>query len=130
MGYLIRWDNQEKTVVFQQYTGTATKDDLYGLAEESAQMLNSVPHRVHLIINEHHIKMNLNATDMKYLEKLVPANQGGVVIVVDKNSLPYKKYMHDAGVKLAPKTFAQPFFASDVENARQLLQTQFEVRYP
>src|ERR1041385_4546067 len=126
MGYLIRWDNQEKTVVFQQYTGTATKDDLYGLAEESAQMLKSVPHRVHLIINEHNIKMNLNAIDMKYLEKLVPDNQGGVVIVVDKDSLPYKKYMHDAGVKLAPKTFAQPFFAADVENARQLLQTQFE----
>src|SRR5436853_7756633 len=111
MSYLIRWDNQEKTVVFQQYTGTATKDDLYGLAEESALMLKSVLHRVHLIIDEHNIKMSLNAVDMKYLEKLVPANQGGVVVVVDTNSLRYKKFMHDAGVKLAPKTFAQPFFA-------------------
>ena len=52
MGYLIQWDNEEKTVVFQQYTGNPVKDDLYHLAEESALMLNSVPHIVHLIIDD------------------------------------------------------------------------------
>jgi hypothetical protein len=130
MGYLIGWDNEEKTVVFQQYTGIADKDDLYKLAEESAHMLKSVPHRVHLIIDEHNVKMNLNAADMKHLENLVPPNQGGVVLVVHKNSLPYKKYLHDVGAKVAPKTFEQPFFAAAVEEARQFLQTQFDVRYP
>ena len=130
MSHLIRWDNEEKTVVFQQYTGIAFKDDLYQLAEESARMLKSVSHTVHIIIDEQNVKMSLNAADLKYLENLVPANQGGVVLVVNKNSLPYKKFIHNAGVKLAPKTFEQPFFAAAVEEARELLQTQFNVRYP
>ena len=130
MGYQIQWDNEEKTVVFQQYTGKALKEDLYSLAEESARMLNSVPHRVHLIIDEHNVKMNLNATDMRYLENLVPANQEGVVLIVNKDNLRYKKFLNDAGAKIAPKSFEQPFFVSALEEARQLLQTQFGVRYP
>ena len=130
MSHLIQWDNEEKTVVFQQYTGKALKEDLYSLAEESARMLNSVPHRVHLIIDEHNVKMNLNATDMRYLENLVPANQGGVVVVVNKKSLPYKRFLNNAGAKIAPKSFEKPFFVSALEEARQLLQTQFGVRYP
>ena len=64
MGYLIHWDNEEKTVVFQQYTGNPVKDDLYHLAEESALMLNSVPHIVHLIIDERTIKLTLSSTDI------------------------------------------------------------------
>ena len=130
MGHLIGWDNEEKTVVFQQYTGIPFKDDLYQLAGESALLLKSVSHTVHIIIDEHNVKMNLNAADMKYLESLVPPNQGGVVIVVNKNNLSYKKFINDVGAKLAPKTFEQPFFATTVEEARQLLQTQFEVHYP
>jgi hypothetical protein len=130
MGHLIRWDNEEKTVVFQQYTGIPFKEDLYNLAEESARMLKSVSHTVHIIIDEHNVKMNLNAKDMEYLENLVPVNQGCVILVVNQKNLPYKKFINGAGAKIAPKTFEQPFFAAAVEEARQLLQTQFEVRYP
>ena len=130
MGHLIQWDNEDKSVVLQQYVGTAFKEDLYSLATESARMLNSVSHTVHLIIDERNIKMNLNAVDMQYLEKLVPVNQGGVVMIVSKKNLAYKKFLQNAGEKLAPKTFEHPFFATNVEDARQLLQSQFQVRYP
>lgn len=129
MGYLIRWDNLEKTVVFQQYRGEVVKDDLYHLAEESAKMLKSVPHTVHLIIDERTINLVLNSADIKFLESNVPTNQGAVVIVINKSRLPYKKFIHNAGVKLAPKTFEQPFFVTTIEEARQLLEEQFQVNY-
>ena len=69
MGHEIHWDNEAKTVVYQQYTGTPVKDDLYYLAEESAAMLNSVDHTVHLIIDERMIKLTLTSADIKFLEK-------------------------------------------------------------
>jgi len=130
MGYLIQWDNAEKTVVLQQYTGNAVKDDLYHLAEESAAMLKTVPHKVHLIIDERAIKLTLSSTDIKYLEKHVPPNQGVVIVVVGRSGAAYKSLIQNIGKTLAPKAFKQTFFAATVEEARRLLQEQFEVHYP
>jgi hypothetical protein len=130
MGHLIQWDNEEKTVVFQQYTDNAIKDDLYYLAEKSATMLQSVPYTVHLIIDERAIKLTLTSADIKFLEKRVPANQGAVVVLVNKNDLSYKKYAHEFANSLAPKAFDEPYFATTPEEARTFLQKHFEVHYP
>ncbi|MCA0456866.1 MAG: hypothetical protein LCI00_23045 [Chloroflexi bacterium] len=130
MGYLIQWDNTDKTVVLQQYTGEAGKEDLYHLAEESANMLNGVSHTVHLIIDERTIKLSLSSVDMKYLEMHVPPNQGAVVMLVEKNSLPYKQWIQTLGKSRAPKAFDKPFFAATLEEARELLHQLFGVRYP
>ncbi len=130
MSYLIQWDNAEKTVVFQQYTENSVKDDLYRLAEESAKLLKSVRHTVHLIIDERAIKMTFSAGDIQYLEDNVPKNQGAVVMVLDESGLAYKKIMQDVGKTMAPKAFDQPFFAKTIEDARQLLRDQFGVHYP
>ena len=130
MGHIIQWDNEEKTVVLQQYTKGAVKDDLYQLASESAAMLKSVPHTVHLIIDETEIKLTLNSADINFLEKNVPPNQGAVVMVVSKSNLTYKKVVQEMGRKLAPKTFEKPFFVNTIEQARELLQDEWEVHYP
>ena len=130
MNHLIRWDNAEKTVVLQQYTEKAVKDDLYDLSKQSAQMLKSVSHRVHLIIDERPIKVTLSYADIKYLETNVPENQGAVVMIVDKSGLTYKKMIQDVGKSLAPKAFDQPYFAETLDEARQLLQEHFAVHYP
>src|SRR3954471_993721 len=105
MGHFIQWDNQEQTVVFQQYTDNPVKDDLYYLAEKSAALVNSVLHIVHLIIDERNIKLTLTSADIHYLEKHVPANQGAVMVLVNKNDLNYKKYVQNFGEKLAPNAF-------------------------
>lgn len=130
MGHLIQWDNTDKTVVLQQYTDTPVKEDLYRLAEASATMLGSVSHTVHLIIDERSIRLSLNSVDMKYLEMNVPPNQGAVVMLVKKSSLPYKQWIQNLGKSLAPKAFEKPFFAATLEEARELLQKLFGVRYP
>ena len=130
MSYLINWDNAEKSVVLQQYTDQPTQDDLYYLSAESAKLLKSVSHTVHIIIDERTTKMTLSSEDIKFLEKNVPSNQGAVVMLIDKSGMAYKKLMQDVGKTLAPKAFSQPFFAETVEEARQLLIEKFAVKYP
>lgn len=130
MGHLIQWDNADKTVVLQQYIDTPVKEDLYHLIEASANMLKSVSHTVHLIIDERMIKLSLSSVDMKYLEMNVPPNQGAVVMLVEKSSLPYKEWIQNLGKTMAPKAFEKPFFAATLEEARELLQKLFGVRYP
>ena len=95
MGHDIHWDNEDKTVVFQQYTDAPVKDDLYYLAEKSAALLKSVLHTVHLIIDERAIKLTLTSADIKFLEENVPPNQGIVVVLVNKNDLNYKKFVQN-----------------------------------
>jgi hypothetical protein len=130
MSYVIQWDNADKTVVFQQYTDSAIKEDLYSLSKESAELLKSVSHTVHLIIDERAVKVTLSYTDIKYLESNVPENQGAVIMIVNKSGLAYKKLIQDVGRSLAPKAFDQPYFAETLEEARQILQDQFAVHYP
>jgi len=129
MGHMISWDNADKTVVFQQYTEAGSKDDLYSLAQESAQMLSTVEHTVHLIIDERNFRYFLNPTDMSYLEELVPKNQGAVVMIVLASKLGYKTSIQRIGHGIAPNAFAEPYFADSVEEARQFLQESFGVRY-
>jgi hypothetical protein len=130
MGHQIEWDNEEKTVVYQQYTGDPVKDDLYYLAEKSAAMLSSVPHTVHLIIDERTIKLTLTSADIKFLEKNVPPNQGVVVMLVNKTDVSYKKFIQNFGQQLAPNAFFQTYFATTPEDARKILQEKFDVHYP
>lgn len=130
MGHFIKWDNAEKTVVLQQYTDNPVKDDLYHLAEESAKMLGSVFHTVHLIIDESNAKLNLNSADMKFLEKNVPPNQGAVIMIVNKSDATYKKLLQGIGKTVAPTAFGQPYFAMSIDAARELLQKEFGVQYP
>lgn len=129
MNHNISWDNEEKTVVLQAYIDGASKDDLYLLAKKSADMLNSVKHTVHLIVDERNIDLVLNSTDMVYLHKLTPINQGAVVVVIPAHKLKYKTLVQQIGKKLGPNAFAQPYFAETVEDARLFLQEAFEVSY-
>lgn len=127
MGHHISWDNEYKTVVLQQYTENAGKDDLYRLAQKSAQMLNTVNHRVHLIIDERNIDLTLTGTDMRYLQRLTPKNQGAVVMVVTEKNLQYKTRVQAIGRQLAPDAFADPYFALSIDEAREFIATHFDM---
>ena len=130
MAHRVVWDNEDKTVALQEYLPGATKDDLYLLAKESAALLSTVSHKVHLIIDERNIQLTVNSADMRYLEKNVPPNQGDVVVVPAAGSLLFKKMMQNIASGIAPKAFSEPNFAKTVEEARELLQQQQGVNYP
>jgi hypothetical protein len=130
MGHSIDWDNNDKTVVLQQYHAPATKEDLYQLAQKSSEMLNAVPHTVHLILDERSIKLLLTTIDLQYLEKFVPRNQGICVMVVPKFDVSYKMLTQRLGKFVAPKSVNRSYFASSVEEARELLCKKASVLYP
>ena len=130
MGHHIAWDNNEKTVVVQQYLPPASKADLFQLAEKSAEMLKTVPYNVHLILDERAIKLIPSAADLQHLEKLVPNNQGAVVVVVPKKDVAYKLVTQRLGQIVAPRSVNQTYFAASIEEARTLLQQKVAVRYP
>ena len=129
MAYSITWDNDEKTVVLQQYMPNATKDDWYQLAKESAQMLGTVTHTVHLIIDERNVDLSANSADMGYLEKRVPPNEGVCVMVVPRELFLYKDMQHRQREKLFPKSKHTSYFVETIEDARKLLQEEFGVVY-
>jgi hypothetical protein len=129
MAHRIEWDNAEKTVIFQEYLENATKDDLYLLCKESNRMMASVEHRVHLIIDERNIQLTLNNTDMRYLEKLLPPNQGLVIVIPPKGKMIFKKMTKNIGDRIAPRTFSETVFVETIEDAREILKTELGVVY-
>ncbi|MEO1290453.1 MAG: hypothetical protein AAFV93_22130 [Chloroflexota bacterium] len=130
MAHLIKWDNKQKTVLLQQYHEGASKDDLYELAHKNSEMLTTVSHTVHLIIDERKIHLMLTRDDMLFLENLLPENQGRVVIVPPVGSITYKKMLQKVAESKAPRAFHEPFFAYNLDDARDILQDVVGVMYP
>jgi len=129
MGHNIRWDNDEKTVVFQEYDENPSKDDLYDLAQKSAEMLGTVEHTVHLIIDERNVSHILDTKDMAYLEKMTPRNQGAVLVIVQGRKIGYKMMIQRLAKSVGPTAFAQGYFVETLEQARTFLQESYGVRY-
>lgn len=129
MHYSIQWDNEDKTVVLQQYHQGATKDDWYQMARESAEMLGTVTHKVYLIIDEHHIEFDASSTDMRYLEKQAPTNEGACVMVVPQHQQFYKTVKKKIREQMVHNE-REAYFVETVDEARKLLQERFGVVYP
>ena len=129
MGHQIGWDNENKTVVLQAYADDASKEDLYHLVRKSAELLGTVKHTVHLIVDERKFNPILTQTDIAYIEKQMPENQGVVVVIVSSSHRKYKMAVLDLGQRMHLKTFSESYFADSLEHARQFLQEAFGVRY-
>src|SRR5262245_1470800 len=130
MSHHTAWDNEEHTVILMQYDKGAIKDDLYLMAKENAVLMATVEHTVHLIIDETHIQLNLNSADMRYLERNVPANHGHIALIPHPSILMFKKIIVNMGNTIAPKAFEGIYYCRSVEEARELLQKEFGVKYP
>ena len=128
MANKVTWYNTDKTVVLQQYYGDYTKDDLYTVVKKSAEMLNSVSHTVHVIIDERKVDKFMTATDMRFLEKMVPPNQGAVVVIVPKTRIYYKEVIGNMGTKIAPTAFTQAVMVFSYEEACQYLEKVHHVQ--
>jgi hypothetical protein len=129
MGHSICWDNADQTVVLQEYDQNPSKDDLYQLAQKSAEMLSTVEHTVHLIIDERNISHVLNTKDMAYLEELTPKNQGAVMVIVLRRKIGYKTQLQRLAKSVGPNAFGQGYFVESLDEARAFLQESFGVRY-
>lgn len=127
MGHRVGWDNETKTVVLQEYTDPATKDDLYHLALKSSQLLAQYEHTIHIIVDERLRDFGLNSADMNYLEKILPKNQGMVIVVIQPENLTYKTITQQISKRIGPNAFRDPVFVETLEEARRILQQHFGV---
>jgi hypothetical protein len=123
MGHTIAWDNADQTVILQTYTDPVTKDDLYELVKKSAQMINACDHPVHVIIDERRINFVLNSADLSYIQRMLPANQGMVVVVVLPGNMAYKLVAQERIKQIISKD--TPYFVDSLEAARAILQQTY-----
>jgi hypothetical protein len=130
MGHDIYWDNEDKSVLFHQYISPASKDDFYQLAQKSAAILEKVEYTVHLIIDDQPINLVYDSADIAFMDKIRPANEGAVVVIVSPFKIKYKAAIQDLGRRIGQKTFRNAYSVETLEQARQFLQDEFKVRYP
>lgn len=131
MAHSVEWDNLSKTVILQQYLEPASKQDMYELARKSAEMMSTVSHTVHLIVDEHNISILPGIADMKFLEALTPANQGLLIVIPrEKSNKLRKRTLNRIGLDLAPNAFADLHFVKDIDEARTMLIERAEISYP
>jgi hypothetical protein len=130
MGHHIRWDNTDQTIIFQEYDVDGSKEDLYQLAQKSSQMLKTVDHLVHLIIDERNVNLILNPDDMNYLREIAPQNEGTVMVIVPPSKIKFRLAFQDLYNRMMRKTFINTYYVESIEQARRYLQERFKVRYP
>ncbi len=79
----VQWDNDAKTVIRYDFTGSWDWHTYEQALEQGFTMTESVPHEVHMLVNLHP-KVTLTDGAMLYLKRTLaalPANQGLVIIV-------------------------------------------------
>ena len=84
MGYDVRWGNEEKTIVLGELIGDWTWDDFYQLTKTQIALMDTVDHRVHLIIFDQNERIKMPPGALSHLKRLINMahpNEDRVVIV-------------------------------------------------
>ena len=114
------WDNPEKTIIRQIYTGHVSTTDYKAVSLLSATMLNTVAHPVDVMIILNDVRPNIEGflRGSHYANKIMPANQRLVVIV---NADVHLQGIVKMASKFTPKIAQQTQFVDTIEEAYQLI---------
>src|SRR5258705_6013933 len=129
MAITVQWDNPEQTIIRFEYSGQWTFRDLFDAMHEARNLMDSVGHRVHGIIDMRESKLmpngalslGRNVTMRKH------PNQGKTVII-GANS--FARTLYDVYRKVYRSTFDESAysFAATIEEARLNLGKQAVVQ--
>jgi hypothetical protein len=79
------WYNDEKTILLETFEGIWTVEDYRRLIDEAGQLLSTVDHTVHIIVdgthNDSHLPTNMLRGGLAYAVRNIPPNQGITVFV-------------------------------------------------
>lgn len=120
MPYQVTWDDEEKTIVVQTYSGKVLVEEYYNAVDKSAQLLSSVNHTVDLIMDLTDMKSDLKGflTAVSYANKKVPSNQR-LVTVVGANR--FAQTMAKIAGTIAPKATENVYFVDTLEEAHRVI---------
>lgn len=85
MGIFVKWENEEKTVIFQGFDGQWTWEEFYHINNEIIpSMIREVPHTVHVFSNFSDSALPSMTSVLKHARKMLdstPDNMGMIVII-------------------------------------------------
>jgi len=128
MGIVVKWDNPEQTVIRFVYSGQWTFGDLFDAMGSAGELMDTVDHTVHGIIDMQDSKLmpngvlslGRNVTMRKH------PHQGKSIVV---GASGFARTLYDVYRKVYRTTFDESAygFASSLEEARRLLSSQATV---
>ena len=122
MTHEVFWDNETKTVLRQEYYDSPTVEEIVEVATKTNEMLKTVSHPVHLIIQQQHRGLRERQAFIKaadQLESHVAPNQG-IVIVIDPSIA--LQFSIKSMALVAPKAATQVHQVHTLEEAREFIQ--------
>ncbi len=124
MGIIVDWDNPEKTVIRFVYSGQWTFGDLFDAMQASRELMDTVDHPVHGIIDMQESKLMPNGALSlgRNVTMRRHPNQGKSIIV---GASGFARTLYDVYRKVYRTTFDESAFAfaSTLDEARQLLES-------
>ena len=117
MSVTVRWYNDDKTIVLQTFGKDVTADDWREAARLSNELLTSVNYTVDIIITYTELtKLPPNLfSASKYVESMIPKNQGLVVVVATQAIIgAFNELMR----RLMPKVVNDTIMVNTIEDAR------------
>ena len=120
MPFQVTWDDKEKTIVVQTYSGKVLVEDYYDAIDKSAELLSSVQHPVDLIMDTSEAKTDMKGflTAASYANKKVPENQRLVIVVAADR---FMQTMARIAGTIAPKAAENVYFVDTLEDARNVI---------
>jgi hypothetical protein len=125
MSITVVWDNPEQTIIRYIYNGQWSLDNFYQALQESREMMDTVNHRVGLIIDVQNSKLVPNGvlSHGKNVSLRKHANQGKSIIV---GASGFVRTLFDVYKKVYRTSFDETAyaFASTLDDARSILLEQ------
>ena len=125
MSISVVWDNPEQTIIRYIYNGQWNLDNFYHALQESREMMDTVNHRVGLIIDVQNSKLVPNGvlSHGKNVSLRKHTNQGKSVIV---GASGFVRTLFDVYKKVYRSSFDETAyaFATNLDDARALLLEQ------
>lgn len=114
------WDNEERTILRQIYSGHLAFEDYINATNEFERMAGTVSHTVHSIMDRTQILSTPGASlkAMIYANNHVPPNIGLRVIV---KATMFTKFLIDMGQRVAPHLVKNVHFVETLEEAHALI---------
>ena len=121
MAIELRWDDQAKTIIREDYRGQWTWDNFFAMSAQANDMMKSVPHTVDIIANMKDGMMPMSGASMSFTKKVLealPPNWGIMIIVTNA----FIRVLASVFVQFDKRLGAKVLTADSLEHAYLLLE--------
>jgi hypothetical protein len=115
----VSWFNGEKTLIIYKFEGRWGWDDLYQAIDEAVVLLDSVSHRVDIMLDltQSGSVPNLNANGLKYVANAPTTTHPNMGIFVMVGMKPFVRISFDIFSRIYPRATRQYRLANTLEDA-------------